>query len=214
MSKVKILIMAFVAVLALSALASASASASTAGWMVNGKLLTGSETAALATTAVVDENAKLTANTITIECEGKTLNGINPKIEAGNMGSATSLVFTECKSISEKCKISSTEIGTVPLLAEATLEGTLGTKVLFSPQSGTTFATIKYEKGTGTCSLEGLKPVTGKVTVTAPTGQDENTLQQIEAATPEGELKIGTASATLKGKALLKLATGQPWSFL
>ena len=47
---------AFVAVLALSALASAT----TAGWMVNGKMLEGSK--AQATTAAVDETVTLTGS--------------------------------------------------------------------------------------------------------------------------------------------------------
>jgi hypothetical protein len=45
-------------------LASVPASAATAGWMINGKLLTG--TAALATAAKVDEKAKLIADGVEI----------------------------------------------------------------------------------------------------------------------------------------------------
>jgi len=210
MSKVKTLVMTFIAVLALGAVASTSASAATPGWMVSGTTLSGSE--ALATTAAVDENAQLTASGVTIECTGKNLNGLSPKIEAGSMGSVTSLIFTGCKALGTTCTIESTEIGTVPVLAEATLEGSLGVKVVFSPQSGTIFATIKYLGAS--CALLGLKPVTGKASVSAPTGQDEQVLQQIVANTASGELQVGSASATLKGKALLKLATSSPWSYL
>jgi hypothetical protein len=201
-----------IAVFVFSALASASASAATAGWMVGGTQLT--TTAALATTAKVDQKGTLEVPSaeVTIKCEGSTLNGVAPQIGPGNMGSATSLVFTVCESTTSTCTIGSPTIGTVPILAEATLEGALGVKVIFTPKTTKVFTTIDYigEK----CALEGVKPVKGKATVKAPTGQDENTLQLIEAATTSGELEVGSSEAILKGSALLKLASGQPWSFL
>ena len=46
-----------------------SAFATTGGWLVNGALLSG--TAALATTAEVTENARLTVAGETVECKGK-----------------------------------------------------------------------------------------------------------------------------------------------
>jgi prolyl oligopeptidase PreP (S9A serine peptidase family) len=212
MSKAKMIIPTLIAVVAFSALASASASAATAGWMVGGTLLSGSE--ALATTAAVDENGKLLASGITIECKGSTLNGVAPEIKSPNTGSATSLIFTQCQSKTESCTITPEELKTVPLNVEATLEGALAVVATFTPKTKTTFATIEY-KGED-CALEGLDAVTGKAKVLAPTGQDERTLQLINAITTEasGELKDGSSPATLTGSALLKLASGKPWSFL
>jgi hypothetical protein len=212
MSKVKMIVTTLIAVFAFSALASASASASTAGWMVGGTQLT--TAAALATTAKVDEKGTLEVplDAITIECKSSVLTGLEPKIESGTMGSAGSLIFKECASTAASCTIASPTIGTVPLLAEATLEGALGVKVIFTPKTTKIFTTIEY-KGTE-CSLAGIKPVKGQATVKAPTGQDENTLQLIEADTTGGELEVGSTEAILKGSALLKLASGQPWSFL
>jgi hypothetical protein len=215
MSKIKMIVTTLIAVLAFSALASASASAATAGWMVGGTQLT--TTAALATTAQVDESGTLTvpSSKVTIECKGNTLNGLAPQIESAgtdNKGSASSLEFTGCKSTTSTCTIASEKIGTVPINAEATLEGTLGVKVIFTPKTTKVFTTIEYIGSE--CSLAGIKPVKGKATVKAPTGQDENTLQLIEAATGAGELEVGSSEAQLKGSALLKLASGLPWSFL
>ena len=63
MSKMKVIIATFISVLALGALASSSASAETAGWLVGGTLLTGTQTAALATTAAVDQEGVLKFST-------------------------------------------------------------------------------------------------------------------------------------------------------
>jgi hypothetical protein len=198
-------------VLALSALASATASAVTAGWMVNGTLLTGS--AALATTAAVDENGVLEGGGVKITCKGKTLNGAAPKIEAPSMGAASDLEFTECKA-EEPCKITTSTIKTLPLLVEATLEGVLAVVATFKPQTGTIFTTLKFEGES--CGLSGTTPIKGTAQVLAPTGQDERTLQLINATTSAASntLFLGSSPASLAGSALLQLASGQSWSFL
>jgi hypothetical protein len=210
MSKVKIIVSAFIAVLAVGAVASASASAATAGWMVNGTLLSGS--AALATSAPSDETAALNGGGLNIECKGP-LDGTKPEIKSSNTGSAQALTFTECTTGNENCSVP-TSIGTVPVLAEATLEGALAVPVKFKPETGTIFATIKFsgEK----CSVAGIKPVTGKVTASGPTGQDERTTQElaVNVTVASAELFIASSAASLKGAALLKLQSGQGWSFL
>ena len=210
MSRVKLIVSMFVAVAALGALAS-SASAVTVGCMVGGTLLQGLEL--LATTAKVDKNAKLTTGSVVIECTGETLNGVTPMLTAPNSGSAGSLEFTKCKPTEGKCTIESEKIGTVPILAEATLEGALAVVAVFKPETGKVFTNLTFLGAT--CSLEGTQPVQGTQAVLAPFGQDENTLQLINAITlKEGELKVGAGTATLTGSALLKLETGKPWSFL
>jgi len=209
MSKVKLIIAVCLGVLAISALTSASASA--AGWMVGGTNLTGTEK--LATTAAVDEKGVLTGGGVTITCEGKTLNGAAPQIEATNKGSATDLEFTGCKAAAP-CSIESEKVKTEPVTVEATLEGTLAVVATFKPKSGTVFTVLHFLGAE--CALEGEQPVKGQAKVLAPTGQDERTLQLINAISSEssGELKIGSAGASLSGSALLKLENGKPWSFL
>jgi hypothetical protein len=204
--------MAFVAALALSAIASATASAATAGWMVGGSQLVGSE--ALATTAAVDKTAKLSGGGVEIECTGKTLNGVSPQIVAGNMGEATSLTFTGCVALTKNCTLSSTSISTLPVLAEATLEGAANVAAKFTPKTGTVFATFKFEGEN--CGVAGTKAVTGSAITTTPNGQTESAAQilEVNTAASESTLKLGSAAAKLSGAALLKLVSGKAWSFL
>jgi hypothetical protein len=214
MSKAKMIITTLIAVMAFSALASGSASAATAGWMVGGKLLSGS--AALATTAKVDEFGKLksSAANISLECTGSTLNGASPEIKSPSTGAASSLEFTGCKALTPNCTIGSPAISTVPITVEATLEGTAAVIATFKPKTKAVFATFEF---TGTnCAALGLDAVTGTARVLAPNGQTENTLQLINAIATEAseELKVASSPASLAGSALLKLASGEPWSFL
>jgi hypothetical protein len=203
---------ASVAVLALSMVASASASAATAGWMVGGTQLVGS--AAVATTAAVDEVYKASAGGLEVECSGATLNNVKPEISAANKGTSASIVFTGCKSLTKSCAISKSEIATVPVTIEVTLEGALGVSSTFSPQSGTLINTFKFEGEA--CSVAGLKAVTGKATTSTPVGQDEHTLQlsSVNTSATSAELKLGASAASVSGSSLLKLASGLPWSFL
>jgi hypothetical protein len=214
MSKAKMITSTLIAVVAFSALVSASASAATAGWMVGGTLLNG--TRALATTAAVDEAGvlKSSAADVEIKCKANTLNGIAPEIQSPNTGQATSLEFTECEALTANCTIGSSTIGTVPISVEATLEGALAVVATFKPKTKATFATFEF---TGSnCATAGINGVTGTVKVLAPTGQDERTLQLINSIATEasGELKILSSPASLLGSILLKLASGEPWSFL
>jgi len=213
MSRAKVIIAAFIAALAISAVGSAAASASTAGWMVNGTLLSGSKP--LATTAAVMKTGVLTFSTVTVECTGETLNGIAPAIESSNKGSATSLEFTACKTpTGSKCELVGTKVNTLPITVEATLSGTLGVRASFSPKTGTLFTTLLF-KGASCAIAEEVQPVTGKANVLGPTGQDERASQEIVAtALTAGELKVGSSAATLAGAALLRLASGESWSFL
>ena len=211
MPKTTRIILALTTALALTASTTATATATTIGWMVGGSLLTGSTP--LATTAAVDENFKLKNGNINIECTGPTVNGVAVEIIAPNKVAAKSIEFTECKPTEGKCAIESSTIGTVPVLAESTLEGALAAVGVFKPEIGKAFTNLTF-LGT-TCALEGTQPVTGTQAVLDPTGQDEKTLQLGNAITlKEGELKVGAGNATLTGSSLAKLASGAPWSFL
>jgi len=205
----------FIAVLAVSAVASASALAATPGWMVAGTNITAATP--LATTAKTDENAVLKSAAGTIECSGETLNGVSPQIEPGTtgMGSATKLEFTGCVLLNGgACSIKST-IPTTPILVEATLEGALAVVATFKPKTGTQFASVTFE-GVECAESGDVDPINGQAKILAPTGQDERTLQLIKAITTEAskELIFGSAAASLTGSALLKLASGKPWSYL
>jgi hypothetical protein len=200
----RIIIAVFFATLLCVALVPVSASA----WFISADNLGGA--APLVSTASVMESTKLKTGETTIECTGISLNGA--EIVAPSKGAATSIVFKGCTASGGGCSISKTEIGTLPITAELTQQGVLEAKGAFLPATGKTFATIKYEGSE--CALSGVQPVTGKATLSMPTGQMEKTSQEVKlSTTTEGELKIGSGSATLKGAYLLQLATGQPWSF-
>jgi hypothetical protein len=173
-------------------------------------------TRALASTAAVDENGVLVAAGVTITCSGSALSGASPKINsATNMGDAESLTFNGC-SANEHCAVP-TSISTLPVLVDLTLDGTLAVKGKFLPHgpgaNTKTFATFAFEGAL--CALEGVQPVTGTQAFLALTGQDERTLQLITATRDvEGELKVGSSAGTLKGSILVRLASGEPFSFL
>ncbi len=211
MSKYKISIMMFIVALAVSAMAASTASAS---WFVNDEKLLSGETAALATTANVDESYVLKFGGITIKCASKTLSSVAPELVAPNKLTASSLVFGECAASGEECSLEQTQIGTRPLTAELTEEGTLQDKTVLTPKTGTLFATIKLTGAT--CSETGKIAITGKAATTLPTGQSEKTLQEVDTNAPSGELKVGSASATLKGDASMKTggaSAGTNWLF-
>jgi len=220
MSKAKLMVAAFFAVLALGALASSTASAATVGWLVNGTLLTGTQTAAIATTAFVDEKGILAfgegEGEVKITCSSSTLGGVSPQIEATNKGSASSLIFEGCESTSTgECKlVSGKSIGTLPITTEVTLDGPLAVQGVFKPKSGTTFATIKLE-GTN-CAESGKVGIKGTAPWLAPTGQDERTLQllSVNITKEQNVLQVGSLAASLKGSILLALVSLKGWSFM
>jgi hypothetical protein len=197
--------------MALGVLVPMSASAATAGWMVNGAKLAGS--AALATTARVDEEGVFRGEGTNITCEGKTLNSIAPEIKAPNTGAASALEYTGCRA-EMPCELSSPTIKSSPVTEEATLEGVLAVVATFKPTTGTLFTTIKLEGSE--CGLAGEASITGQFKVLAPLGQDEGTLGQINSITTEAsrELKTGNNPLSVDGSALLQLAHGELWSFL
>jgi hypothetical protein len=207
MFKTKMIVSALFAVLAVSAAVTASAPAQ---WMVNGANLVGNKK--LATTAQVDKKGILTFGGLNIECNGTLLEGSSPEIRAPDAGFASSLTFTGCATTNQNCSVPA-NIGTVPILAKASLDGALAVKAVFRPETGTTFATINLSGQK--CAVSGVKPVTGDMETSVPTGQDERTLQLLEtnqAAT--GLLQVASSAASLTGSALLKLESGETWSFL
>lgn len=200
----------FIGVLTLSAFVLASPVS--AQWMVNGTNLAPGETKALASGAPVDENALLKAGGVAISCTGKNLEFGSAQIEAGDTGSANTLVFTEC-SANAKCTVGKT-LATLPLMNVASLGAAPADTISFLPKTKTIFAVIKMDGAE--CALLGTQAVTGKAKFSAPTGQTEKLLQQIQANVTEAssELKVGSSPAELKVAALVKLTSDLPWSFL
>ncbi len=187
------------------------ARASTAGWMVNGSLLSG--TKALASTAHVTSAFKLEVlpSSLIVECLGQEFNASKAEITSPNTGAAGSVTFKECQT-EPPCSLEASTLTTTPIVAEATLEGVLEARAVIKPKTKNTFGTVAFEGAT--CALLGVQPVTGKVAVKLAEGQMEETSQEVVLHTTKGELKVGSDEVTAKGAYTRKLASALPWSFL
>lgn len=214
MSRVKVVIVAALAVLALSAVAASSASAT---WFAGGTEIT--TLTALSTTAKVDALAilNLPVQKIKIDCSGALLKGESPDLSPGDRGQAAALIFEGCEIVEPaNCSLSKLIIRTQAILATARLAAAPEDRVLFEPKGGTQFATIPFREGTA-CALEGEQPVKGKVNIKAPTGQNESVTQAIEGmgSVENNSLEVGAGNKAFieGGKALITLASGIKWSF-
>jgi hypothetical protein len=134
-------------------------------------------------------------------------------VETATAG-AKSLEFSGCKvETPTTCTLESTTIGTLPVEGTLTLDGPLATKGKAKPvNANELFATFKLN-GTS-CSASGKNAVTGTAGVLDPEGQDERLWHLLNALIETaGELKVGSASATISGSALFKLESNMLWSF-
>ena len=213
MSKIKVVTIGFITTLAFSVIATSSASAA---WVVEHEELASGSTAALAATASVSEGYALKFGFITIKCTGETLNSVKPELTGSGKLVASSLIFSGCAASGGGCAITQSTIGTLPIAAELTQEGSLEASAAFKAQTGSLLATIKFTSGSE-CAYSGeVVPLTGKITTKLPTGQEEETTQNIDTnvSAGSGELKVGFSAAEFKGVAVLKLASAKPWMFL
>lgn len=189
-------------------------SQASADWMVNGTTLTG--TAALATTAAVDEEVQFSAAGVLVKCSGNNQRFVNPVMNGvTGMADALSWESTGCVA-TQPCRIAESmkeTISTLPILIDAVLEGALAVKGRVLPvNSSKVFMTVKFEGAE--CSLAGVQTVKGSQAVLIPTGQDERTAQTITTVSEGEGLKVGTSAVTMKGSVLGRTAGGLPFSFL
>lgn len=216
MSRVKVSLMALVAVLAFSAMVAGSASAE---WFVAGTKLPAGSKAALTNTAKVDSDAKLNipAAGIKILCSGSTLDGEAAEIIGANEGKAKSLIFTGC-AVTEPatgCTLEESTIKTLAVTATVTKGTGEADIATFTPQTKNTFAEIPFS-GTNTCAFNEKEPAKGAVKVNAPTGQLELLSQIIEGlgSIENNSLEVAKDKSFIEGgKALLTLASDSKWSF-
>jgi hypothetical protein len=210
MHKLKALMIASILTLPLGAFLTSPAPAATAGWRVGGTSLTG--TAALASTASLEEPFLLDAG-FEIECSGTTAQLVLPELRSSsNQVVIRAGELTKCKIPSEvACAIEGQKINIGSLLGEATLQGALTIKTTFKPEKGS--AIFSWRIVGERCGVVGKDEIGGKLTTLAPTGQDERAAQlfQWSVTAASGELSPSVAA---KGAVLLKLSSGQPWSFL
>jgi hypothetical protein len=206
MLKPKITIIAFIAVLASSA-ATAAPAMGAPGWMVNGSNITTAITSEAVGSPM--EQTVLSGGGITVTCAGHHhVSTYTPsRIELR-------LVLLLCSVNSSVCSLSSTTILNNTAIAEATLEGTLAVRVVSHPATGTLFASLEL---TGSeCAEAGTVPLTGHITYSMPTGQDEKVKQEeiTDVLASSGELKLGSSGASLRSSLLSETTSHLAWRFL
>jgi hypothetical protein len=204
---------AVVATLVVGAFATASASATTAGWMLNGTLLSaeGLSSAALAPETINDERFEFNGGGgLQLECS--SLLGDGGEIKSPNTLRGAQVLFKGCKTTTANCTVAES-IATTALTVEVTLDGALAVKGDVKPQTGTVLATTKYSGEA--CAIAGTKLASGDVEILAAELQDERTDQRISAVqSANGLFKFASNAASATGTDLVLLGNQRPWSFL
>jgi hypothetical protein len=212
MSRTRVVLVVTTTVLVLGGVVAGSAAAAMSGWRIKGTVLVGS--AAVATTAAPVEAGEAAVGSSVIVCRGN-LWGTSPQIESANKASASSLKYSECEVEDGECSLASgSTIGSVPAVAEFTLDGTSGAQAGFKARTGNVLATVRLE-GSG-CAETGKIFVTGAVHTSIAENPGEATLQLVEmnVTAASRELEVGSNGISAHGAALLKLASSLPWGFL
>ncbi len=218
MSRVRLVVAALSVVFTLSAVIASSASA---GWFIGGEELAAGNAATLATTAKVSTAIVLNASSLKVKvaCKSTLLHGESPEIVGTETLKAKSLTFEGCVTTepASGCALEKSSIVTLPLNA------TMGSgsaypdvAITFKAQTKKTLATILFSEK-NICAFEGEQPLTGAVTLNAPTLQEELSEQPIEGlgSTENNSLEMGGTKTYLeKGKTPLKLAAGERWFFV
>jgi hypothetical protein len=207
------------AVFAVFAASSLAASSATATWLVGGSPLTG--TAALATSAVVDEPTKLLVPDfgLVITCSGAALGLVGPRIEGTDKGFVSSLRFLACNVTQPPsgCALEETNqtIATLPLLALASKATGEEDRITLTPETKRGFAEIAFNPF-DECNMENPLLVAGSVKVGVPTGQLELLNQALVdlGSSENNSLEASAHKAYLAGgRALLKLQSDRSWGF-
>jgi hypothetical protein len=214
MTRAKAIIAALMATMAFGAVAASSA---TAEWFVNGTKLATGQTAALAPTAPVDETStfNIPGIDITIACSGPNL-----LLHEGALRGPSSYIVGEqtwdgcAVTPPGNCSVSPNSISSTPVIGTVTTGASPQDKVTFAPQTKKAIAVIPFSGAL--CALSGEEPIDGSFTQKLPVGQTESESQIFEdlGSVENNSLQLaGDKVYVEKGKQLVKLASGQKWSF-
>ncbi|HEY3759907.1 MAG TPA: hypothetical protein VGL37_09100 [Solirubrobacteraceae bacterium] len=210
---------------ATSAIAVGSASADE--WFIEGAKLTAGKSAALATSAPVDEFAKFRVNPgnaeeVQIECKGANLVGEEAYISSGTGGMAKSLTFEGCSVTKfpsgSTCALEGQprNISTAALGITTLLTGP-NTKVSINFHSLTKRTFVEVNFGSSTClGGGGVKPVNGSVAFLSSSATTETVTHTLigQGSVENNSLEAAGNKVIVEGGlALLKLASGLKWSF-
>jgi hypothetical protein len=206
-----IVALAFSAVIASSAFAAAETKDTT--WSVGtaGTVLAGSETIS----ASGSNELVWTIGSTQFRMKSTGLECLECKIEntGGTAVGTGKLKFTGVTfTTPATCKVNGGAITT--LAVRFTPDWMIGATdyVKFEPNSGTTFATVKVESGTGSCSISGSYPLSGKLFTRATNATGVYAASQTVASSGAinsaagGELKFMSGAAELNGTASLALS--------
>jgi hypothetical protein len=199
MHRIRIMFVSLFAVLAVGAVASASASACTGLCLlqVSGKNKFGKATVSNKANHIT--GGELQGDGIRITCPSLRTEGGEAEEGSPAKGSATSAVFAGCVETVEEseCELSSSEIVTLKITAEATSGSEFEIK-----ETGGLLALVKINSKTGdTCLLKGKYKMTGtaKITVSEPTVEKKNHTGTLSAV----GLDVNGNAATASGSGLL-----------
>jgi hypothetical protein len=198
MHRIKIMLISLLAVLAVGTIASASASACTGLCLlqISGKNKFGKATVSNQATAIT--GGELQGDGAGITCLSLKAEGGEAEEGSPAKGSATSVVFTGCKVTVEEseCELSSSEIATLKITAEATSGSEVEIK-----ETGGLLASVKVNnRGTGTCLFKGKYKITGtaKISLAEPTVEKKNHTGTLSAV----KLDINENPASIAGSGL------------
>jgi hypothetical protein len=195
-----------------------AASPASATWFVEGEELAEGSTAALATTAQVDEAMVLNAPSLGVKltCTGgadKVLAAQQPFIQSPNAVGAESLTFEGCSEIApSNCSISEA-LSTEPVIAAAEERTASLVRLLLTPRTGRTLTGIAFK---GSCSLAGEQPLNGQVALDAPELHAAHAVQPVEAlgTTENNSLELSKVKVNIRGKASIDLPERKLWRFV
>jgi hypothetical protein len=215
MPRIRLIMLAALAVFAVSAVASASASATTLGWDVNGAELLGNEPIS-EVPIVAPNDFTLRGAGIEISCSEVVVKGglIEP-----NSNSAKALLFKDTVNdegvTKEPCDVTNAENCEVVEPIEtheisSTPESGPPVRVKFKPKVAGPFITLTLKSKAGHTCLQAKKyEVTGTVTCNVHNGETEEVTKTLECtATSGSEIKVAGEAGEFIGEAGVKLTSG------
>jgi hypothetical protein len=205
-------------------------SAASASWFIEGEELAEGKTAALATTAPIDEFPILRINPaggaaeVEVQCQGASLTAETPYISGPNGVNAKSLTFERCKVTKPTSGCELEAEGATKNLRKITTNQIKATvaegpsfpddRLTFMPQTKNTLTTLPFVEGETCLGGIGPAPVKGSVTLNASSLQEELVTQTVVGlgSLENNSLEVAGDKTILEGGlALVKLATGKPF---
>jgi hypothetical protein len=182
--------------------------------MVNGTQLATKKAPFNATGGVGRVELTIGAAVNIVTCAKGTFSGLSGEIFSATKMAINSITFGTCTVESTtNCKGDGNVITMLPFEAtEITLDGALGVRGRFKPQTKETLGIVKLLGEL--CAFAGTQPIKGALDFLGSEGQDEETQQLLTIFSLTNQIKVGSNEGSLLFKITPLLQTGEPWSFL